>query len=139
VTFLEVHQPELLDGVKEILHTCTFHFYVHSIPTFAGTVTDPCASAPCQNSGICTVSGGGYTCDCTSTGFTGPTCETGLCALMSHTIYDVQFVDKPPLNNVHFHQLQNKILPEARDQIVKIKHKEQRRKQLKYELLLNMK
>jgi alpha-tubulin suppressor-like RCC1 family protein len=38
----------------------------------AGNTT--CASSPCKNGGVCTDGSSGYSCDCTNTGFTGPTC-----------------------------------------------------------------
>lgn len=38
---------------------------------------NPCCSEPCQNRGVCTPMGkGGYECDCTRTGYTGPNCTT---------------------------------------------------------------
>ena len=41
-------------------------------------VVDPCSSKPCKNNGVCTRDGkGGHTCNCSSTGFNGPTCEIG--------------------------------------------------------------
>ena len=41
-------------------------------------IADPCASKPCKNGGICSKDGkGGYSCDCTSTGFNGPACNIG--------------------------------------------------------------
>jgi hypothetical protein len=45
-------------------------------PTCVGG-TDPCASTPCQNGGVCTPgSGSSYTCACDGTGYTGATCGT---------------------------------------------------------------
>ena len=44
-----------------------------------------CTTSPCQNGGICTTAG---TCDCTGTGFTGPTCETSA----PHFVYSVKFL-----------------------------------------------
>ena len=38
---------------------------------------DDCVSAPCDNGGICIDATLGYTCDCSATGFTGTTCQTG--------------------------------------------------------------
>ena len=41
-------------------------------------VVDPCGSSPCKNDGECSRDGkGGFTCDCSSTGFNGPTCNIG--------------------------------------------------------------
>ncbi|MCA9518477.1 MAG: calcium-binding EGF-like domain-containing protein, partial [Myxococcales bacterium] len=41
-----------------------------------GAPVDPCVPNPCANDGICSVGGRGATvCDCTGTGFEGPTCE----------------------------------------------------------------
>ena len=41
---------------------------------------DHCASNPCQNRGICKSYGyrltGGFTCDCSQTGYKGETCDT---------------------------------------------------------------
>ena len=38
-----------------------------------------CNPNPCQNSGICTDGVKSFTCDCSTTGFTGNTCEQGKC------------------------------------------------------------
>ncbi len=52
--------------------------------------TNECASRPCQNSGTCTDSVNGYTCDCQA-GYEGDNCETGMyhniqacCVWISH-------------------------------------------------------
>ena len=37
-----------------------------------------CASGPCNNGGTCVDNGNSYTCDCTGTGFTGPTCSVDI-------------------------------------------------------------
>ena len=40
--------------------------------------TDPCHPNPCNNNGVCSISHfGGYTCNCSSTGYTGSNCENG--------------------------------------------------------------
>ncbi|WAR30236.1 PGH2-like protein [Mya arenaria] len=41
-----------------------------------GEGENPCCSFPCENRGVCMVTGvGSYTCDCENTGFYGQTCE----------------------------------------------------------------
>ena len=39
-----------------------------------------CAVMPsvCKNNGVCNDSPGSFTCDCSMTGYTGPTCITGI-------------------------------------------------------------
>jgi len=37
-----------------------------------------CANGPCHNGGTCVNNGNSYTCDCTGTGFTGPTCSVDI-------------------------------------------------------------
>jgi len=39
---------------------------------------DECATGPCRNGGICTEQSGSFSCDCSQTGYTGPTCETAV-------------------------------------------------------------
>ena len=39
---------------------------------------DDCASAPCQNSGVCTDGVDSYSCDCARTGFRGARCEQNI-------------------------------------------------------------
>ena len=42
------------------------------------TFADPCEPTPCNNSGICSRDGkGGYTCDCSNTGYKGDNCNEG--------------------------------------------------------------
>ena len=49
---------------------------------------DPCASKPCKNNGVCSRDGkGGHTCNCSSTGFNGPTCEIGKNYNIDHLYY----------------------------------------------------
>ena len=44
------------------------------LPKFA----DPCHPNPCNNNGVCSILvPGTYTCDCSSTGYTGNHCENG--------------------------------------------------------------
>ena len=42
------------------------------------TDIDECAASPCQNDGVCSNSPGGYSCDCTATGYNGTDCEIGM-------------------------------------------------------------
>ena len=42
------------------------------------TDIDECAARPCQNDGVCSNSLGGYSCDCTDTGYNGTDCEIGM-------------------------------------------------------------
>ena len=50
------------------------HFWFHCI----FKISDPCTPEPCQNGGVCSRDGyGSYTCDCTSTKFTGVNCTIG--------------------------------------------------------------
>ena len=37
---------------------------------------DKCSPNPCKNSGVCSVTTDGFTCDCSNTGYEGDTCET---------------------------------------------------------------
>jgi alpha-tubulin suppressor-like RCC1 family protein len=36
-----------------------------------------CSTNPCKNGGMCSSTNGGFTCDCTGTGYTGPSCTSG--------------------------------------------------------------
>ena len=48
---------------------------------------DACASAPCENSGTCTnAENGGFTCDCSGTGYTGDVCETSKGAFIPYLL-----------------------------------------------------
>ena len=48
---------------------------------------DLCHPNPCNNSGVCsTAIFGGYTCDCSATGYTGGNCETGTVLWTTHNL-----------------------------------------------------
>lgn len=45
-------------------------------PDMDGGDFGPCNPSPCHNGGRCTVLGASFACDCTMTGYDGPTCDT---------------------------------------------------------------
>ena len=53
------------------MSTCLYNGAMLCAIPNAGT---PCASGPCLHGGLCTNAGDSFTCDCTGTGFSGPTC-----------------------------------------------------------------
>ena len=48
--------------------------YLVSIKSYCNSQSGQCASQPCRNNGICTEGWNRYTCDCSSTSFTGANC-----------------------------------------------------------------
>ncbi|XP_072172386.1 uncharacterized protein [Diadema setosum] len=62
---------ESLSGDVDFYCDCPLGWEGHNCETPS---TNPCASAPCQNGGVCTPDNNFFTCDC-PTGFSGTTCE----------------------------------------------------------------
>ena len=67
--------------VSEALRVLIYSYTKHAMPQdVVVTITDvdECSelNLPC-NGGTCTNTPGTFTCDCTGTGFEGPTCGTG--------------------------------------------------------------
>lgn len=60
-------------------HYTSFPVFLSLLFVFSGTTcntpVNPCSPNPCRNNGVCLVSNGQATCECTST-FTGSRCET---------------------------------------------------------------
>ena len=59
---------ELHHDLDNTIHATLSHLLITDI--------DDCASAPCENGGVCIDAVNSYTCDCSTTGYSGPVCQT---------------------------------------------------------------